>query len=1337
MSDLEKDSRKPRNLGPELAEYEVDLENALAKIQFQNGEFDKEELENPAEFLQHIYNKSPELARIIEQAPDEKKDAVKQGINDLIQSEVKDRWKSETERKWQTLKESLDQELIIKDEDVKNDDFHEKDKYVESMLARTAVLKEGLSDRMRKKIEDHVRQQSDIAHIQWQQRHEVFHQQEINEGKRKIDSALVLRKEDVENDDFHDKEVFRQTMNERAEAAIQDVPDDLRSDMERHVNEKTDQLFREWKIQHESAEERKITAELLPEITSGPIPPEMAQKHVEATDFPREYWNYLLQNANEDIKHDLQEHPQIFDKIFQKREIQSALQQKFTVYEGEHDKSMEKRFSQELIEKIASAPITDAMAIEHLEEDEFQEHFFEKILEKASPELQEELGEHAGLKAKLLNHADVQKKLKEKFEQYEQKHDTAMEKKFSTELVDLIDSEEISDLMAQEHLSPEAFQKKFFELILKKGSPELLEELQEHQGLEEKLFRNDAVKDKLKAKYEKYDEKHDAAMEKRFSSELSGLINSAEITEKMAFEHLNPSEFRQKFFEEVLKKASPELKEELNHHKDLQEKLFGSTTVQKDLTDKYKEYDEKHGTSMEKKFSNELSKSIDSFKITSDMIKKPMNEKEFSQMVLNGLFKNASPELQEELKEHKGLQTKLSGHKKVQTGIAKQFVNYQKMLKKDETKKKQDEEKAQEEEKKKAKKKETLTADDLESSEKIFTKGLNKVIDMEKGKTRLLELKNIPAIRTLFQNETLKRNFEPFLTEWTAQLKDTEFRAFKLRINRSGITPEQLLQSMTGNLQRRKALQRIKSYSSSTWSKFSNGLRSLEINPSEVAHPTGFKPIEETDPELELEGTETEEQEMTEEELVQRLEEVNAAEPAEKPDDKPEAQRLDHDEASIEEELMGEEEELEKSTEESHEADELELEGETMVEEELMKKELGEEDDDDEDMDVASEDQEEPVQMEKDDEEPETTDVDEELLDTEEKEVETENEDNGKEESGTQTQVLENEEPSFVSEDGYPRLSDDELQESQETIQQQPPLETSDSEEEDAMKVQDEKALLEEQEEISEETEQVEIAEADGPVNEEDLEEKEIDEESNETPLEEPEELSSEDQKSAIQEKKDEEKEETDEKAIIEEAFEVEETLIQVKEAAPQAKMEKKEQKETSPLHELEKFRRELIDRLRRSAREAQKDSEILEMVGIPFEDLVEERSEFIETLRLEMENNSMSLRTLLQKYVRYIRFINDAEIPAFLQLPSEVLERLVLKPAEVFKQLNDFYFGCREHHEAPPRLVFTTADRVKNSDNKFTLQFEVHKKNNGHSCRAFIPCLLVEEEEKKIPQAA
>lgn len=1321
MSDLEKDGRKPRNLGPELAEYEVDLENALAKIQFQNEEFDKEELENPAEFLQHIYNKSPELARIIEQAPDEKKDAVKQGINDLIHSEVKDRWKSETEKKWQSLKESLDQVLVIKDEDVKNDDFHEKDKYVESMLARIAALKEGLSDRMKKKIEDHVRQQSDIAHIQWQQRHEVFHQQEINEGKRKIDSALVLSREDVENDDFHDQEVFRSAMKERAEAVLQDVPNDLRNDMDKHIKEKTVQLFREWKTQHESAEERKITSELLPEIASSRIPPEMAQKHLEGGEFPQEYWRYLLQNVNDEIKHDLQEHPALFDKIFEKREIQSALQQKFTVYEAEHDKSMEKRFSQELVEKISTAPISDAMAIEHLEEDEFQEKFFQQMLETASPELLEELEEHAGLKAKLLNHADVQKKLKEKFEQYEQKHDTAMEKKFSTELIDLIESEEITDLMAQEHLSPEAFQKKFFELILKKGSPDLLEELQEHQGLEEKLFRNDAVKDKLKTKYEKYDEKHDAAMEKKFSSELSELISSAEISDKMASEHLNPAEFRQKFFSEVLKKASPELKEELNHHKDLQEKLFGNSSVQKDLTEKVKEYDEKHDASMEKKFSTELGQSIADFKITAEMLKKPMNEKEFSQFVLKGVFKNASPELQEELKEHKGLQAKLSGHKKVQSGVSKQFAEYQKLLKKEEVKKKQEEEKAQEKEEKKTRKKETLTAEDLETSGKTYTKGLNKVIDMEKGRARLLELKKLPAIRSLFQNESLKRNFEPFLTEWTAQLKDTEFRAFKLRMNQPGITPEQLLQSMTGNLQRRKALQRIKSYSSSTWNKFSSGLRSLEINPAEVAQPMGFHPAEEPEPELVLEEAEIEEQEMTEEELIQRLEEVNA-----EPDEEPDHESLDQDEVA-EEENMEEEVEMEELLE----ADETKLEEETMDEKELMRKDSDEQEEPETEVkdDAASEVLEEYDEVEKDEEVTKTSEVDGELVQDEEV-IAGENADVDEE--------IEHDSDHEEVHEGLEIVEMGEIEEvltEKETIQQQPPLETSDSEEEDAMKEQDEE-MMEDQErdEVSQE-EQEELLEED---------------------------------KVASQARKDEEAHMAEETVIIEEAAVVEEAMIQVndlkkleelqkqeeqeeqermqrsrktleeKEVIPQPKKnERKEKRETDPLHELEKFRRELIDRLRRSAREAQRDSEILEMIGIPFESLVEERSEFIETLRLEMENNSMSLRTLLQKYVRYIRFINDAEIPAYLQLPSSILERLVIKPGEVFKQLNDYYFSCRERHEAPPQLIFTTTDKVKNSDSKFTLQFEVHKKANGHSCRAFIPCLLVEEEEKKIPQAA
>jgi hypothetical protein len=176
-------------------------------------------------------------------------------------------------------------------------------------------------------------------------------------------------------------------------------------------------------------------------------------------------------------------------------------------------------------------------------------------------------------------------------------------------------------------------------------------------------------------------------------------------------------------------------------------------------------------------------------------------------------------------------------------------------------------------------------------------------------------------------------------------------------------------------------------------------------------------------------------------------------------------------------------------------------------------------------------------------------------------------------------------------------------------------------------------------------------------------------------------------------------------------------------------------QQPTDPLKELEKFRQQLMAQFKMNARRNQMQR-TLEMLGVNIEPLVEmpseETSEFLEALRIEMETNSMSLKSLLQKFIRFLRFVCDFEIPAEIKIPADTLERLVSNPGEVFKALNDYYFDCRQRHEKRTDITLRLQEVIQLADTHATLIFEVHKNEVPETCSKFVPCLLVAEEEKE-----
>jgi hypothetical protein len=402
-----------------------------------------------------------------------------------------------------------------------------------------------------------------------------------------------------------------------------------------------------------------------------PFPEGFTLRHFEAADFNQEFSALLAQELNI-------VDPNALAPLLGSEVGQEAMRRKFQEYEKQHDQAMEKEFSRELQEKMASAPISPEMAIQHLEGEEFEQAYFDELLKNASPELLEELEEHADLRGKLFRNESVNSGLKQKYREYQEAHDKAMEEKFSAELEDLINAGELTDDFSLVHREEDGFSSEYFELMLRDASPELLEELGEHQGLKEKLFGTAKVKNAVGEKFKNYEREHERMMENTFSKELEELIADISIPADMASLHLEDDEFQELFFARTLEKASPELRQELEEHAELQETLFSHRGVSAALATKSIDYEKAHEEAMKKKFTAEITEKMKARRISPKFAEKHRDEEDFQDDFFQEILAEASPELREELGEHDDLEETLFEQAEVEATLEKKFLDYEK-----------------------------------------------------------------------------------------------------------------------------------------------------------------------------------------------------------------------------------------------------------------------------------------------------------------------------------------------------------------------------------------------------------------------------------------------------------------------------------------------------------------------------------------------------------------------------------------------------------------------------------------------------------------------------------
>ncbi|MGE3340650.1 MAG: hypothetical protein AB7J46_01740 [Candidatus Altimarinota bacterium] len=1304
--------------------------------------------EKPDDFARYILDEklTKDQKSKLEKLSPEKRSQAERNLLGIAKDKLYQKWKQQHEEaekneKTQALLQAAKVQTIPSDlskENLTSEQFFEK--FFNVLADQGDELKDPKHQQLREELKKNNQLNSAIS-----ARYAEYQDSAANRLATGLESeveSVSFTEEEYKEEKYHDnpEEFGKFVISKKLSAKLLEQLDflgdkkkeEILSRLSKHARTK---LYSDWKKEHEKREkeEAKTTLrDLIRDRNEIHTPKGMKDEFASEEDFKKAMWQDAL-NQGKKLNKEWQEpeHAQMIASLSNDPEMDAALSDRYAFYKEKFQAEAQKELQTALKFLDFSGEI---------ENDEFHNNrdaFAAEMLKKLPAALRKKMGPFKALQD--LASEQLKGTI---YDQWLKQHETAEDNKFTEELEKTILAKDIPDSFAQKHYEKDEFQAAWFEHIKGSLSDDLLKE---HPEAIQKLLAKARIQKAFSEKFEAYEEKHDKAMEVKFSEELSTLLSTASIPPEMIQKHFSEDHFTKDWFEMVLRNASPELLEELQEHPGLKEKLFKHQKVQGSLKNSYESYEKQHDQYMEKKFSEELTVSLSAFKIPPEMLASPLNEAQFSDELMAKMFKNASPELQEELKEHADLKAKLMGHAKVKGELAKKYDEYQKMLKpKPEQKEKEEEkmkqaklekkqgvaataEQAGSTKDKKAKKtgasakgKKKMTAAELEQAKDgDLSRGLDKVVDMSKGQARLLELKKLPFLRNVLRKDHMKRFLEPFIVEWSAQIKDSEFRLFKMSLMKRGMTPQKMIQLMTMKPERQRAIKRIKNFSSRTWLKFSQGSRMyLNIQSNDVLQ-LNMKLKEEASQQLEVE-----------------LEETPVI---------PEASLFQMEEGEMEEIQEQEDMEIGSDLDDPQETDEL-------VQAEVM----------------------EPL---------ETID---EFLELDEAFDADPIEDLSEDSEAVQQQVeLDEELEQLPTEEALPiepvEAAFEEFQEHQAStnetnaefeVQPQPPLEMDQATEEleeaaDPSPLEPEEIaidpVLEEDQNAPEQF--LEPLESEEEVMPEEVQDEPVvsafedpaSDEASEQPVDE---LMTDEPSESLQK----EEVETEEAAEIELSSPPDEEEMVVKELKaqevaasepnnesthlkPSPKIEavnprsleakKREEEEQDPLRELEKFRRQMMRQFKRSARltQLQKTYELLGVNIEPFYELPEEESsEFLETLRIEMETHSISLGNLLQKFVRYVKFISDFEIPTQYQIPSSVLERLVKNPGEVFKALNNYYFECRDRHEKTTEFTFSMRSSIRLSDDQADLIFEVHKNEVQEVCAAFIPCLLVEEEEKKIP---
>lgn len=331
---------------------------------------------------------------------------------------------------WQELKTSaraeLDRELSAMtfiDQERDNDDFHEnpkafadamQDKLPGKLRSRLSILDgdgSELNKHLRKQLEGEVYQR-------WLTQHESA------EEKKFIDelSGKILF-EPITPDfaqEHYEEDEFRQALYERIAGKLSpDLREEHREVIEgllekNRVQEAFRQKFQEYEPIHEQVLEGQFTVELSELMRATKVPDDWLKQDMSPTEFSGKYFALLLSLASPKLREELAEHPQLERVLFDKRELQTGIQERYGEYQQGREKLQLEAATTATVLLMKGLKIPTALLKKGLDSPEFQQYLIDQLQTGLTPELKKLLTENKAFQEKVWKTEAVQRELTQK-----------------------------------------------------------------------------------------------------------------------------------------------------------------------------------------------------------------------------------------------------------------------------------------------------------------------------------------------------------------------------------------------------------------------------------------------------------------------------------------------------------------------------------------------------------------------------------------------------------------------------------------------------------------------------------------------------------------------------------------------------------------------------------------------------------------------------------------------------------------------------------------------------------------------------------------------------------
>ncbi|MDP3976334.1 MAG: hypothetical protein Q8P95_05475 [bacterium] len=253
-------------LDPALSEEDAEseektIEDALAEIfvlsprDIENEDFDGD----PQAFADVMQARILEAMGTIDQHfTDPLQPALKKRIDGLYREWQKkhEKFHDQKEGEIEVLVETA---LILTPEDVENEDFDgQPEAFSAVMMERANLALREVDPHYRKPYQAKLEKSIEMTYEKWLKLHKEFHRQKSAETQTLIQATLILKPEDIENEDFDDRpEAFAAAMLERVDQALLEVDSHYSEPLKAKMSKQIEALYQQWTKKHEEFHARQ------------------------------------------------------------------------------------------------------------------------------------------------------------------------------------------------------------------------------------------------------------------------------------------------------------------------------------------------------------------------------------------------------------------------------------------------------------------------------------------------------------------------------------------------------------------------------------------------------------------------------------------------------------------------------------------------------------------------------------------------------------------------------------------------------------------------------------------------------------------------------------------------------------------------------------------------------------------------------------------------------------------------------------------------------------------------------------------------------------------------